>query len=377
MKNILLSVIIPTKDRYTTLVPVVTSLLKYIDSDNVEFIIQDNSEIKEDLGNLLLDDRVIYSHTPNPISIKENTTAAISKIKGEYTIFIGDDDLLSPYIIDIVKSMKEKNMNCLIYNAAYYWWDSVDFVNETYYHKKKAFWEPMNLNLEFIKKDSEKELENVLVNGAVGMLNLARYYHGIIKTSLLFEIKNKTGQYLNGSSPDMGFAVSLNLTIKNYFFINFPVSIYGASKNSGGGWTAAKKHYGKIEEQKHLPLNIKEVWDEKIPYIWSETSIYGQTASEILKKFERKEKINYTALYATMLANEPYLFSYIKPKLVSHFSNTPFTIISFFKYYAKRKIGNYLRNQKYKNQKMEYKVSLIDNVDSLMSHMKNNSKYIK
>ncbi len=377
MKNILLSVIIPTKDRYTTLLPVLTSLLKYIDSDNVEFIIQDNSEIKEDLGNLLLDDRVIYSHNSNPVSIKENTIAAISKITGEYTIFIGDDDLLSPYIVDIVKSMKAKNMDCLIYNAAYYWWDSVDFVKETYYHKKKAFWEPTNLNLEFIKKDSAKELENVLVNGAGGMLNLARYYHGIIKTSLLVDIKNRTGQYLNGSSPDMGFAVSLNLTIKDYFFINFPISIYGASKNSGGGWTAAKKHYGKIEEQKHLPSNIKELWDEQIPYIWSETSIYGQTASEILRKFERTEKINYTALYATMIANEPYLFSYIKPMLVHHFSNIPVTIISFLKYYTKRKIGNYLRNQKYKNRKMEYKVSLIDNVDSLMSYMKNNIKYIK
>lgn len=375
MKNILLSVIIPTKDRYTTLIPVLKSFLKYIESDEIEFIVQDNSENKEDLGDIILDERIIYDYIPISMSIKENTTEAIHKINGEYTIFIGDDDLLSPHIIDIVKLMKEKNMNCLIYNAGYYWWNSVDFVNETYYHKKRAFWEPTNLNLNFVKMNSEKELDNVLLNGAGGMLNLARYYHGIIKTSLLHEIKKETGYFLNGSSPDMGFAASLNLIVKEYFFINFPISIYGASKNSGGGWTASKKHFGKIEEQKHLPKNIKDLWDNKIPYIWSETSIYGQTMYEILSQFKVDKKINYSALYATMLAFEPYLFSYIKPKLFNHLRNNPFSSISVAKYYAKRKLGSFKRDQKYKNERMEYKVSILDNVDSVMSYMKNNIKF--
>lgn len=375
MKNILLSVVIPTKNRYSTLIPVLSSFLKYIDSQEIEFIIQDNSDQKGDLGDLLLDERVIYDHFVEPLSIKDNTNKAIEKVSGTYSIFIGDDDLLSPYIMEMVKYMNDRDMNCLIYNPGYYWWDSVDFVREDFYYKKMAFWEPVNISRDFKILDSKIELDKVLLNGGCGMLSLARYYHGIIKTSLLFKIKDITGNYLNGSSPDMGFAASLNLVTDTYHFVNYPVSVFGASKNSGGGWTASNKHFGKIEDQKHLPKNIAELWDSNIPFIWSESTIYSQTVYEILEIFHIKKRINYSALYATMLAIEPHLFPYIKVVLNNEIRQNPSLFFNIFKFYIRKKIGSYKRIFDRKYKKMGYNVILIKDVDLVMNYMKINFKF--
>ncbi|WP_372483392.1 glycosyltransferase [Elizabethkingia anophelis] len=379
MNKILLSIVIPTKDRYSTLIPIVNSLIKYIKSDSVEFIIQDNSSNPKRISDLLFDNRIKYNYTPGNLSIKENTTLAIEQIRGKYSIFIGDDDLISPYVMEVVEIMEKKSIDCLIYNAAYYWWDSVEFANETYYHKKKAFWIPRERDSSLEIINAKEELNSFLSNGATGMYKLARYYHGIVKTSLLKEIKNRTGEYLNGSSPDMGFAVSLNLSLEKYFFINYPISVYGASKNSGGGWTASKKHYGKIEDQKHLPENIMEIWNKNIPKIWSEASIYAQTTHEILLTFNEKDKkINFEAFYGTMLAFEPYLFSYIAPVLRQYLLYKPLSIFNIIKFYIKRKIGINIRNFKYRTKKIGFDVEVFEDTDKVMEYMKNHLKlYMK
>ncbi len=319
----LISIIIPTKDRYNTLIPVIESINSFL-TPKIELVIQDNSEDNSlIIGNRLLkNDSVKYFYKKEPIPISDNTTLAIDNSTGKYIVFIGDDDFVSPKLLSIVENLDENGIECLIYNAGYYWWDSVSFVSNDYYRNNLVLTLPRNISTDMKKLSSSVELKKVLDNGAVGYYYLPRFYHGIVKKDCLMKIKDSTGKYLNGSCPDMAFAVSLSMVMKEYYFMNYPVTIFGASKNSGGGLTANKSHYMKIEDATFLRKDILEKWDAKIPRIWSQKTIYPQTAREVLDSFGRKDlKINYLSFYSSMLVYEPYLKKYLLPLVKKELPN--------------------------------------------------------
>jgi glycosyltransferase involved in cell wall biosynthesis len=368
----LLSIIIPTKDRYECLIPVISALIKNIDNTDVEFIIQDNSNDNTVITNFLNssdDDRVKYFYNTCKMSIVDNTICAIDNARGKYLIFIGDDDLVSPYIYKFVQYINQKEINCLVYNAAYYWWNSIQFKEENYFHRKEALWLPPKGTLFFEERDSSAELEIMLQSGSGIFQRLPKFYHGIVKRDVLDEIKFKAGSYLPGSSPDIAFSTALSLVLDKYYHVNFPLTVFGASKNSGGGWTASNKHYGKIEDQKHLPKNITENWNPLIPRIWSEKTIYAQTVTEVLKIFKSNKQFNYITFYGTMLAYEPYLVKFLIPAVRLYCG---FNFIEYFKIgyvFVKKKLGIFYRKIKFFSKTYDYDVVIAKDVDVVMKQL--------
>ncbi len=359
IKPPLLSIIIPTKNRYKTLFPVTEAILGHIKSTDFELIIQDNSDSNQEAI-------VYYSNTPDPriryyyqeggLSISENTILAIEKIRGTYAIFIGDDDLVSPHIVEITQKLASIGGNGLIYTPANYWWDSVNFLKENYYYKKKALWIPGKLASRFVAKNSCDELNFVLAKGAIGYYQMPRFYHGIIKTEALGAIKNRIGTYLSGSCPDIALSTSLAFVVDRYYYVDYPVSVFGASGNSGGGWTANKTHFGKIEDQKFLQKGIIDRWDPNIPLIWSERTIYPQTVYETLKAFGSKLSINYVAFYASMLANERFLYRYWVPKVKAFCKGNPVSFLKIMLSYLKISTGIRISNVKKRTRSFGYTV---------------------
>jgi glycosyltransferase involved in cell wall biosynthesis len=371
--NKLLSIIIPTKNRYECLIPVVTALLKHIQSDNIELIIQDNSD--DNKRGLLFfenceDRRVKYFYHHENLSIQENTIFAIDNARGKYLIFIGDDDLVSPHIYDFVEFLNKKNIDCLVFNSAYYWWNTVYFEKENHFHRKNALWLPINQSLELVERSTQVELEIMLQSGSGIFLRLPKFYHGIVRRDVLEQIKDLTGTYLPGSSPDIAFSTALSLVLKNYYYVNFPLSVYGASRNSGGGMTVRKEHHGKIEDQKFLPKNIVENWNKYIPKIWSEKTIYAQTVTEVLKTFKSNKQFNYITFYATMLAYEPYLAKVLIPAVKSYCG---YNFLNYFKIgyvFVKKKLGIFYRKIKFFSKSYDYNVVIANDVDVVMEQLK-------
>lgn len=318
-----LSILIPTKDRYSTLLIVLNSILENFERNDYEIIIQDNTYdnsnfIRENKA-LLENSNVRYFHISEPLSISDNTEHAIENATGNYITFIGDDDFISPNIMTFVDKLELLNGSCLIYEPAFYWWDSVQFHKQDYYNKPCNLWLPKNISLEFEKLQSQQIINNFNNKGGVSILKLPRLYHGIVKTDVLKKIKNKTGNYVLASSPDISLAIALALTIDDYFYVRFPISVYGASKNSGGGWTASKTHYNKIENVTFLQSGIEERWNRNIPYIWSERTIYPQSAFEVGNKFKSDRiNLNYTEMYASLLTYESYLYKIYIPALIQY-----------------------------------------------------------
>lgn len=368
--NVLLSIVIPTKDRYECLIPVVSSILKKIDSKKIQIVVQDNST-KQNLRfvEIINDTRLVYNYFSQELSIQENTNKAIDQATGKYLIFIGDDDIVSSQILDIVKFIDLKNIDCLVYNPSYYWWDTVQFSSPNYYYRNNVLWIPKIDKLELIERNSEVELNNTLSSGASNFQNLPKFYHGIVSRIILEKIKSKTGAYLNGSSPDIAFSISIALVLDKYYYLNFPVSVFGASKNSGGGMTVRKKHYGKIEDQKFLPKNILEIWNKHIPYIWSERSIYAQTVLEILQIFNENRNFNYLAFYSTILTYEPYLYKYIFRSILGFCRLNVFKYLILFSYLIKKILGKIKRTIHFKNKRLNYDVIEIHNISIAMNSM--------
>lgn len=314
--DILLSIIIPTKNRHAYLIEVVSSLINYLDDEDIEIIIQDNSEQNFAALNFLesvSDKRIKYFYDNRAISIKENTNLGISNCSGEYVTFIGDDDLVNPYICDIVRYMKSRNIESLIFNSGKYWWSNVNFKNPNYYERPSVFTIPKKISTEFIRLNTEEEFNVMLKHGCTSSFRTPKFYHGIITNCLLQKVKDKVS-----ISPDISFSTSLSLVCQEHYYINFPVTIYGASKNSGGGMTMEKKHYGKIEDLPWLPPETKRIWGEFIPEIWSEHTAYIASVSHVLEQFGSKKKIAYNVFYSSMFVYEFYLFKYIKPKIFKY-----------------------------------------------------------
>jgi glycosyltransferase involved in cell wall biosynthesis len=294
-----------------------------------------------DFASSLNDTRVKYFHRSEKMSIVENTIAAIENANGDYLCFIGDDDLVAPYVIEETIKLRDSGLDCLIHPPAYYWWSSVEFTTVDRYRHKSAFWLPKAATTEHLC--ASVELEHMLSNGAVSYYRLPRFYHGIVSRLALQAIYQRTGTFVPGSSPDMAFSVALALVTKRYLHSDRPVTVFGASRGSGGGLTAEGRHHGRIEDQAHLPKSIVERWDLRLPRYWSEYTIYPQTTQEVFQAFGCPSKLNFSALYASILINEPWLWSMTWPLAKRNFGFSPNYWGHFAAIAAKRLAGKAYR----------------------------------
>jgi glycosyltransferase involved in cell wall biosynthesis len=366
----LVSIIIPTKDRHATLLPVVAALLAQIVGKKYEIVVQDNSadnSAERMLSELPNARHVIYRHEPLPVSIVENTERAIRASRGTYLIFIGDDDLVSPYICEVADFMDSCGITCLTYPAAYYWWSSVNFVTPTPFHRAQALWLPKVRGLGLQKRIAKHVLDYTLANGAVSLFDLPRFYHGVVRRDVLDAIHARTGTYVAGASPDMAFSLALAMVVDEFWHVDFPVSVYGASRGSGGGRTAEKKHHGRIEEQRHLPLATIDGWDSRIPRVWSEQTIYSQTACEVLAAFGRPDTLRYEALYASMLVNERYLSSWFRPLMGRYCLEKPGNVFRLLRSVGRKVIGRTIRSIKARTGTMNFDVIGAEDVGAVMT----------
>lgn len=353
----LLSIVIPTKNRTHTLFPVLRNILENINGD-FEVIIQDNSDEKVAIPiELIAFNKINHFYTPGHIPISDNTELALSNACGEFILFIGDDDFVSPRIMDVVSIMKQKSIDNMTYDAGYYWWDSVQFYKKNYYHDNKKLWLPKNRSMNISVKYSEEELIKYYGRGGVSIGGLPRVYHGITKKSVLERIKQRTGKYVVGSCPDISLAISLTLVLEEFHTINWPLSLYGASSGSGGGMTASKKHYAKIEDMNWLREGIKERWHKNIPELWSERTIYPQTATEVFSAFCVEHEIDFYEMYAALFAYEPHLKTY----WISGYKKTGMERLGILSFkILKKVIGQLVSKIKYDARILPYEVKVVE-----------------
>ena len=303
-KAALLSLVIPTKNRYSYLTHLVRYLSK-IESKELEIIIQDNSEDNTKFQSTLKeinDQRIKYYHHPDWLSVSDNCEMSINHANGEFVCMIGDDDGITPHILDAARWMKISNIDAILSSKPTYHWPGI--ISRLGGITEKGRLLLTNYTGSARRIDVDEEFKKVLDCGGTHLHSLPRVYHGIVARKCLDQLRNIAKTCFPGPSPDMSNAIGLSSTVKTMYYIDIPLIINGNCASSAGGLGARGAHHGEIHNMKFLPPNLANSWPKLIPYFWSGPTILAASAVLALINTKRSGKIyeiNLPALYSTCL----------------------------------------------------------------------------
>lgn len=277
----LLSILIATKDREFYCIESIKSILNF-NSDIIEICVSDNSNSDKvkDFIKQINSDAIKYIHTNEKISFIENFNRCMELASGKYVTLIGDDDAILKTSIEYAVYADKNNIDSISSdnNISYYWPGALNGY-------------PDGLETIILASDGIREfhpkkyLSKLLENGLQHYLlyPLPRTYHGIVKKEKLIEVKNKTGKFFGGLSPDIYSSISLSCVIEKHFIVDVPLSIAGVCAKSASASNIRGEHAGEMS-QSPLLNNISDYqWSTYIPYFYSVNTIWAESAMKALE----------------------------------------------------------------------------------------------
>lgn len=290
----LLSVIIPTKNRQQYAEKAIEQILS-IDSSKIQIVIQDNSDkniLSKKLEKYINSNRIKYNYSNKILSFVDNFSEAISLADGEYICVIGDDDGILPDIIPITEWAKKNNIDAIVpkTNAVYIWPSKKPIIkNADYGYLCMSY-----INDKVYKCNPKKALEEVMSYGGQKYLytDLVKLYHGVVKRDCMDKVKNITGHYFGGLSPDIYASFALSFLVDNAIRLDYPLTISGICNTSGSSDSATGKHTGKLEDAPHFRGHSSYNWCEEVPKFYSVETIWADSGLQALKELKAKDYVN-------------------------------------------------------------------------------------
>jgi len=300
----LLSVLVPTKNNPDTLTPLVKGFASWSkeNSDNVELVIVDNSDVINDNINDFTFTNVRYVWSNEQIDILQNFDKCIGMALGDYSIIIGDDDAVLPSILEVAKDISELGVDSAMSIADVYYWPGVN-----------SYWEPNNTGGYFMGCKSPKPPSNFDVkNGLDKLLRsggcsyksfLPSVYHGIVRTKILLSFIEKHDTAFPGPSPDISNAVLLGLSnVTCRLYTSFMVS--GARIGSASAEGALHGHHGELAERLSYINRGRFSWPSTVPGFFCGPTMWSVSVSHTLKfagASEHLYKLNSAMLHGRCL----------------------------------------------------------------------------
>src|SRR5690606_4099372 len=121
---------------------------------------------------------------------------AVNKVSGKYVMFIGDDDIFSQHVFDLIQYMEDNSIGAAFPQNSSYSWPSVK--SRFYGDKLSGKYVHTAHTCEIKIMSAKSELKKVLKLGGTDILKLPRVYHGILRHDILKNINNLTGSYFPG-----------------------------------------------------------------------------------------------------------------------------------------------------------------------------------
>ncbi|OOE49847.1 glycosyltransferase family 2 protein, partial [Salinivibrio kushneri] len=305
----LLSVVIPTKNRYRTLLPLCEYLLEK--EGDFEVIISDNSDSNDEFmsfskGRSL--EKINYVYSRELLSMRENCEVGLKLAKGEYIAMIGDDDgIIIDSALDCIHKMKSMELDFALSSDCKYLWPDL----KTRLFRRKKF--GILRFLHILKKDefldARKALEDVADRGGVTIGNMPRLYQGIVKASYIMQSIVDNGSIFLAPMPDMSSSTLLATKMSKGIRYKIPFIVNGVSSNSGGGLGAAGKHKGQLNQGYGLSEKDIEEWPDLVPNFWSGGTVWAASYLITLEKLGKAKMVefNKSSLLAYCLVFQPNL----------------------------------------------------------------------
>ena len=311
-QNLLLSIIIPTKNRQLYCIESIKSIISDIDN-RCEIVIQDNSTtetLRTSLEELKIEN-LVYNYNSIPLSFIDNFEDALKNSSGEYFVVLGDDDSITKDLLPIVEWMKKNDVESLSSSFV------VDYIwpNQKITKYKTGYLTIPSYKGSVMEIDVKSNLDALVENGFIAYqsFNLPRTYHGIVKRKCMDVIRETTGRYFGGLTPDIYSTIALSCIIKKHLIIDYPFSIAGACPSSATVNATIGGHSGYLKDAPHFNHRGNYQWEKSVPAYYSVETIWAETAIKALRNMSYpnwKVKFNKFKLYSiSIYVNRKYILS--------------------------------------------------------------------
>ena len=300
MNNVkpLLSVAIATRNRIPFAISTIQSILAIAD-ERLELVVNDNSEsrdLEDYVRANICDKRFHYRYTAPPFSSIDNFNAAIELSSGEYVCLIGDDDGVNPEIIEAADWASCKNIDALswAWGTAYYTWPDAGEPS-TLFTKNTAEGHLVikHFNGSVKCADAEVELRRIVSNGGLYYIDydLPKVYHGLMRRRCLEDIRERTGAYFGGLSPDIYAALSIACIAKCIKVVDYPLSIAGSCRDSTSiTENRLNMRTKRLEDAPHFrDRRDQYAWDPWVPQFYAAETIWAESGITALREMGRND----------------------------------------------------------------------------------------
>ena len=286
----LLSVAVPTKDRYKYLKHLIKLIQSY-NSDEWEIVVQDNTEDNTEIVEFLKElnyPGCKYFHEKGQLPMSTNSDKAILHSSGEFICFLGDDDGICPNAIEYCKLMKERGYDVLRSAQVNYKWPDANSRRDE--RGGTVFYPDTTKQQAFFSSD--QALADVIKRGFVNRGELPTVYHGIVSRKALDLIYQKCNTFFPGQSPDISNGVAVSLVVKSFLKVDDIITVPGASKFHGGVTLGMNKQYPQISDMVWFRPGAEELWDKRLPRIAVPSIIWAESSIETLKNMGRQDLVD-------------------------------------------------------------------------------------
>jgi len=285
----LLSIVIPTRNRARYAKSAIRSALK-VPGPRMELVVQDNSDDGEleEFAGTLHDPRVKYNRDRDKVDANRNFERGAELATGRYITFLGDDDGVNPELLDAVSWCDAMGIEAIVTSrpAQYRWPD----------HRYRYYGSAFSGSLELSAftgtvawPDPDEELRSCARAAGGSAARLPRVYYGAVKRSSFDAVRDRTGTYFPGPSPDLSSAVALGTVVKRICWVDYPLFVPGASGRSMAGLGSVKKHIGRLEDWPHVPAKAVRDWSPLVPRFFGGPTIWGEDVVQALKAAGRED----------------------------------------------------------------------------------------
>jgi glycosyltransferase involved in cell wall biosynthesis len=291
----LISLIIPTRERAETLFFALQTALDQV-SNSYEVIVSDNfsQDNTEQVVRNFNDPRLRYFNTGKRLSMSDNWEFALEKTRGEYIVYIGDDDAVMPGGINRLETLiLERPSDAYMWGPSIYVWPIDDRKATIAYLQPVQPIHEMNL---------QKMASSVIAHGGWRYYRIPGTYHAAVSMKILDRIRKKTGRVFHTTQPDVFTSMAIPVFAKTCVNTGHAITLLGWSAKSNGAASIAKDGVAVQSKfiREYLNYQIHPTLFPEAPIL---SNLLGDTCLVAMDKFPEfygKMKFNYEAMWAYM-----------------------------------------------------------------------------
>lgn len=249
-----ISIAIPVRNGAPYLENAILTALDAVGSDG-EVVVSLNgcSDSSEAICYAIKDSRLVVLVPEKSLSMTANFEFLLSRLRGEWIVFIGHDDAVIPNLRTLLSTVERHNrsIEVISFRRAYFFWPGVERIYG------EARWQFSGRHLASERSSKAAFLSVLMGHGSFADLP-SLYSNSLVKMSLVERLK-QDGKFFGDPSPDVFSSVVIALSTKSFIHCEVPCIWIGSSPDSTGAlfteiMSGDDKHHNQSQKKRSEDL---------------------------------------------------------------------------------------------------------------------------